>query len=658
MDTNIHVAEGRLVAASDTNVLQWINTLDSSRRKEQVELSDKNSNISTVFPTNDAPTFRTSATSDCHPSQGNAHTTLEDDDSEDDLEVDLFRAALETCAEAFAARDWHEADSLLREALRLVHHLPKERQSLCNFFDLQYKLAVCAYYTREPAQAEVVLISLTQQPVFSEQQRACVYDATHLLSLLYVRMGQLPRAQIECEKTLVGRRNLLGKRSSPSLESTALMSHIYMLLNNRARAKMCIAMIPETQRTVVIKALEESLGTNIDYLDSPSLSDDRSSIFSKIEGSTKRTQDAQSPSSPARSMDSRCYGPVPTHTVQRLPTRDAQRESYPNRSSTIADYDDFQSVTMTSMSSVEQETQPETITRVTTTDYRYSTEPQVAEPVAAGPARPPSSQVSVVSQGKTLSRKEILERIGCQPRDNLEEAVCKSDHQAFTALLQKEKGFFRSKLRKRVRAERVTALHFAALFGEVDMARRLISSGFDVNEIPFGYSTSLTPLKFAIGARQVEIVELLVSHGAKPSPPDTWSSLAAQLMNRSWLLKTLSPSEKDSVPTRITAIMKILLRQGWDINGAIERFGVTILQQAVTFRTDSYKWDMNLRSAVTSFLCEQGADVFRTNSEGKTPYDMAVASGHQDLIPILGRYARDGRGALVEAVEPLVELPT
>lgn len=46
---------------------------------------------------------------------------------------------------------------------------------------------------------------------------------------------------------------------------------------------------------------------------------------------------------------------------------------------------------------------------------------------------------------------------------------------------------------------------------------------------------------------------------------------------------------------------------------------------------------MNLRAAMTSFLCNQDADPFQANTEGKTPYDMALASGHQDLLLVLDR---------------------
>jgi hypothetical protein len=94
------------------------------------------------------------------------------------------------------------------------------------------------------------------------------------------------------------------------------------------------------------------------------------------------------------------------------------------------------------------------------------------------------------------------------------------------------------------------------------MARRLLGASFDINEVPDGYSTSLTPLNFAIGARQVDMVEFLIANGAKPSEPDSWSTLAGQLMHRSWLMKPMSEADKEYVPTQIITILSILLKYG------------------------------------------------------------------------------------------------
>ena len=170
--------------------------------------------------------------------------------------------------------------------------------------------------------------------------------------------------------------------------------------------------------------------------------------------------------------------------------------------------------------------------------------------------------------------------------------VCDADHLAFTRLLDNKKEFWRSKL-KRVRPERVTALHFAALFGEIEMAQRLLRCGFDMNEVPYGYITSHTALKSAIGARQVDMVDFLVVNRAKPTHADTWSTLAGQLMNHSCLVKTMSETEKAElsyIANRTIAILEILLKQGWDLNDPFENSGRTVLQQAVTFWSGSYGW--------------------------------------------------------------------
>jgi len=335
-------------------------------------------------------------------------------------------------------------------------------------------------------------------------------------------------------------------------------------------------------------------------------------------------------------MQNRCYGPV-SSTISQSPTTSLPQSQGRIPSSKVG-LEDLQSVTATSPSSAEMRSDSRA------TENERANEDYSADPAAvvAAPLSPDEAPEAIgIFKGKTISRKEILDKIGCQPRDRIEEAVCNGDPLAFASLLNRKKGFWRSKLRKRIRPERVTALHFAALFGEIDMARRLLDASFDVNEAPYGYRTSLTPLKFAIGARQVEMVEFLIANGAKPSEPDSWSTLAGQLMNRSWLMKTMSEADEEyHVSIQIIDILTILLKHGWAVNAPFETSGGTVLHQAVTFWTGSYQWDLNLRAALTSFLCERGADPFQANAEGKTPYDMALASGHHDLLLVLDRGSR------------------
>lgn len=616
------VTGGQGAASQKIRVAEWVSTLEAiSWDQRRSELPDMVSKVPSIFSGDEAHTVVTSATSTQHAVQEREAVHAVWYDSEDDLDTDLAKAALDTGTKAFEAQEWEEADSLLQETLRVLQQLPKQQRTFCDIFSLHYKLAVCAYHTQEPVDAEEALISLVQQSASSDEQRKYVYDAAHLLSYLYIRMGQVDRARSECEKALQARRRLLGKWSDASLESTALMAYIYSLLNNRARAKSCHAMIPEARRDAVLKTVEESLGTKVEHLDSPSL----------------QTRSISEDLDMAVLIENRCYGSV-SAMVSQSPAASPQR-SHQRIPLNKVGLEDLQSVTGLSLSSAEERS----VSRATEKErvnedyftYDYSAYPEALSATALSPGEPPEADETF--KGETLSRKEILDKIGCQPKDGIEDAVCDGNHLAFANLLNSKKNYWQSKLRKRVRPERITALHFAALFGEIDMARRLLGSNFNINEVPYGYTTSLTPLKFAFGARQVDMVEFLIANGAKPSMPDSWSALAGQLMNRSWLMKTMSEAEKEYVPNRIIAILRILLNHGWDLNAPFEKTGGTVLHQAVTFWTGSYRWDLNLRAAMTSFLCDRGADPFQANTEGKTPYDLASASGHQDLLLVLSR---------------------
>ncbi|KNG47602.1 mfs general substrate transporter [Stemphylium lycopersici] len=611
------------LATSDVGVSAWIRIMqdmweDKGESESTVKIPKRTSKVS---GRDDSFARNTTAVHDMQ--------QRETSDSDDDLEVDFAKAALSTGNEAFEVQEWSEADSLLQEALRILRQLSKQRRAFCDIFSLHYKLAICAFHTQHPVDAEAALNSLLQQATVSDEQRECVHNATHVLSQLYVRMGQIGRARAECEKALQARRKLLGKQHAASLESLALMAHIYVLLNNRALAKSCLAMIPEASRDTILRIVEVSLGSDVEHLDFTSLL----SRVASPEGSatTERTY--------SRLSESTLEVPLGFHgsdkgSIMRSPPASPWQTS---QSLTVDEMPptDSRSLSTTSPTSA-----------LATTEWRrsentpvpaYAPSPTKAESNFSDVHRP---DLSERLDTKPLSRKEMLTKVGCHPRDRTEEAVCDGDNTALATILGKKKGFWRSNI---------------PLFGEDEMARRLIEANYSVNEVPFGYSTNLTPLNFAIGARQVNMVSLLIAHGAVPAEPDSWSTLAGQLMSRSWLMKTTSDAERPTVPHRIMAIMEILLRRGWDINAPIAKSGSTVLHQAVSFWTGALKWDLNLRSTMTSFLCERGANPFQANAEGKTPYEMAAASEHQDLVSILQNCLRQ-RDLIGTPAMP-VELP-
>ncbi|KAI9743720.1 MAG: hypothetical protein M1835_002888, partial [Candelina submexicana] len=373
-------------------------------------------------------------------------------------------------------------------------------------------------------------------------------------------------------------------------------------------------MIPEARRDAVIKVVERSLGTKMGHHGSPSLLSRSISGDSNLDLAVPRIDSGLYAPSSTSPMEDRCYGPVSAIMSQ---SQGASLQQFRDRNPS-----------------------------------EKAEESQALG--AAAPSLAKSLETNETSEAKTLSRKEILHRLGCQPKDQIEDAVCDGGHSAIASILNRKDVFLRSKLRKHVRPERATVLHFAARFAEIDMARHLLDSEFRINETPFGYAASLTPLKFAIGARQVDMVELRVASGAKPSELVSWSTLAGLLMNCSLFTKTLSEPEKEDVPDRIISILRILLKHRLDVNTPFETSGKTVLHQAVTFWMGSDAWDMSLRTAATSFLCEQGADPSKANTEGKTSYDLASASGHHDLLLFRDRGSRETR--LVGGPAELVEL--
>lgn len=583
-------------------------------------------------------------------------TSADGTDSDDDLEVDLAKAALETGTTAFDTQQWTEAESLLREALRALGQLPKEKRGFCDVFDLHFKLSVCAYYTQTLPFAEQALTSLSQHSLATDAHRASMCEATHLLAQLYIRMGRIDLAKSECERTLQARRRLFGKRSDGSLESMVLMAHIFVLLENRALAKTYLAMVPEEKREGIMKRVAFSLGTSMGHLEFSTVMQQQVPEYPAHLIDKTRIESTNPPVNPISDQDRMQHVPVATYSptpsrssIATSPVSPPRWSPHPHEevsselrqmtwsaspSSASATFDNT-----TSLNRISAGTQASTVSASMTEHHQSN----IAE------------SMEQKNLGEPLPRRLILEKVGCQPRDNIEEAVCKGDHLALTKLLDKKKGFWRSSIRRNMKSERVTALHFAALFGEVDMARRLIAASYNINEIPFGYSTRLTPLHFAIGARQVNMVQFLTANGARPVEPDTWSTFASQVMARSWILKTMSDTDRDSVPGRMVAIFDILLNNGWQINTPYESAGNTVLHQAVAFWTGSYRLDLEVRNAVTLFLCTKGADPLRKNNEGKTPWDIAVGENHQDLLWILKQGA-NAMSADTQNNEP-AELP-
>ena len=252
-------------AASNIRTAEWVSTLDLLRRDMRAsKLSDRESYVPTVFSADGGHTTGTGGTSAYADVFGPKHvsTAMADEDSDDDaFEIDLAKAALQAGEQSFDDGDWIDAQLQLQESLTLMKELPAKYRAICDMFEVQYKLAVCTCHTSEPPAAESALVNLIQQLPSTDEHRRRVCDAVHLLAQVYIRMGSTEKLQLarsSCESALKGCALLLGRQHDSYLESLALLSRSYRLMNNPARAKACETMIPEAKRESLLTKVEVS----------------------------------------------------------------------------------------------------------------------------------------------------------------------------------------------------------------------------------------------------------------------------------------------------------------------------------------------------------------------------------------------------------------
>lgn len=307
------------------------------------------------------------------------------EDSENDLDTDLAKAALDTGANAFGSQEWRDFESLLVEALRMMQKLSTKQRQFCDVFTLHYQLAVCAYKTRHPVEAEEALQSLVEQPKKTEKQAGNILEASHLLAQVYIKLGQIDNAKTSCEKALQGRRRLLGKQSDPALESLALMSHIFVLQDNRALAKSCLSIIPEERRDSILASVEALIGPAVEHLDFASL---------------------LRPPGPIPKVPSKSPARHHEHSASRLPARE------------LPLLPDMRFLTIKSSSSTAS------VHSTSTTETRLPLDAFLQETSTSTPSLTPSSHHNYdTSAANILARKAILDKVGCHPRDKIEEAV-------------------------------------------------------------------------------------------------------------------------------------------------------------------------------------------------------------------------------------------
>lgn len=673
-------------ADSNVRVAAWVGTLESLNREALAsELSDRNSYASTVFSDSrtTAATGETTISNDVPTYKGDTEEAT-DYDFDDEFTIAMAKTALSEGTQAFDCEEWKEADSLFQEALALLQQLPVRHRAVSDMFDLQYKLAVCAFHLEEPAVAEVALSSLIKQQPGSDGQRRIVCDASHLLSQVYIRVGKLELATSACNNALTGRQRLLGKEHECYLESLALLSRIYQLLDKPARARILRSMIPEPRRAAVLAAtdLDQTADSQLQtvqdstYLGAQPVDsgtrDDPDSVQSLVRDS-RVDSDASSLSPDGVGPHSEGGELTRTHThtatVAKSPHGSTSRSrfvgrssigqvSLPNRSLTAFRRSVGPTDAGNGLSSEMAQLMSNQPSFAALKDISAaSSTPQAKRGISPEDDQPVSQKISwqewlresvasepqpyVAKHVDAVTRQKWLSRVGLKPLTELEHLICGNQLELAMTLVHARPTAYDPT--DPARPGEPTALHFAALFGDLEIGQALVKRGFPatcrVKLTPYPWSPCekeeemKDALALAIAARQVPMIEMLLRSGAGNND----GGIAPDPCLRSgWLAATDCMDCNEIIST-----IQCLNRFGWTVKEHKRGFNLLSLaiRQLCTYRNYDKRF---LRKPVVAFLLSAGAEVLPREREDESqpsevdvPLHVATRMGAADVIPLL-----------------------
>ncbi|SMQ46287.1 unnamed protein product [Zymoseptoria tritici ST99CH_3D7] len=599
---------GETSARINRSVTEWASDVELIRRDTwRSGFSETDTRAPSVFSDAHMPsdkpasTFTARTTAPDEDGEEQSRREIEDtDDMDDDFVLEIAQAALEQGQQAFEQKDWREAETLLKEALTDLKSLAPRRRSGFDIFELEYSLTVCAYHTREPPVAKEALMSLVGQTPASDEQKARIYDAAHLLAQLHLRENELEPARMTCESTLRARSKLLGKSHDSYLESLALLSQVYLLLGNAPRAKIFMNMIPDTRRS----ALRASL--HILPSAAPTVGSGDASASSAAD--VRSLHSIEPMASEVGTLEV-----LPVPSVERSYTGttmvSGQLVSGPSNLTS--------SQNMSPKEALEVPLSPRSrITEVYTEEGGTKSSPAVT--MNAG-HEPSEIQLTPAIADKA-SRKAILLALDRQAKGKLERAICESELQVALALAVKADD--------ERRKSNPLALCYAACFGDKGIAEVLIQNGWDVNARDSMNGVAHFPLLLAMAARRPAMVQLLLENGAElalePSKQDkVWISPAGAVLSDRWL--AIRPA-KDS--SELTACISLALDAGWNVDrGLDEENQKSLLWQAVTCRP----MESRIRCALVDFLLQKGSSPLKRVQ----PYTMVAWAIEKDCPEVL-----------------------
>ncbi|KAF7337677.1 Ankyrin [Mycena sanguinolenta] len=188
-----------------------------------------------------------------------------------------------------------------------------------------------------------------------------------------------------------------------------------------------------------------------------------------------------------------------------------------------------------------------------------------------------------------------------------------------------------------------TALMHAASHANLEICRCLVAEGANANFSGLGVGA---PLRFAIGSRNLALVQFMLTSGAEPNPrsffPPLFKAASFSCMDivEELLAAGASVLALDDQSSNVIAyaatldILRLFLERGVDPN-LRDIYHNTPLHHAC------YKDYSSTTKAWVEALVQFGASVEATDDAGVTPVDIAMCEDLPDVVKILEPHVRD-----------------
>jgi len=254
--------------------------------------------------------------------------------------------------------------------------------------------------------------------------------------------------------------------------------------------------------------------------------------------------------------------------------------------------------------------------------------------------------ITVFKAGDTLevlARNDLREQIVATPAVVDNKLYVRTDKNMYAFVkAEEDSGQKPRDIATKVEDHQANTLYEAAAYGDVELAKTLISSGADVNT---PNSWGWTPLYFAVSNGHRNIARLLIENGADFHGADEDGiTLLHRVVERGYMdIATLlvdkgvdvnAKSDSGQTPLHFASrscnreLTKLLITKGADIN-AKNNIGHTSLHIAAR----------NAQKDIVELLLAKGADFKAQTSNGRTAAGVAKENGHTEIVELLRKHA-------------------